>query len=176
VNPFFNKLLPSVAPDEYVCYGHSKAAMLSGLPGGQAWAELMYTLTMSNTRAAIALMQNMDCIGPFKRIMNHRGAQWHFAGTFFWFRNVQKYAKHAKYSGHCCGRFAVEQWLGRFVPQSRALDIGSWRFLRGVCRNGRGILDAYARLPFAGLPNDSTNTSMAPDSQDAVGAVTVEHP
>jgi len=145
VTPFFTKLLPSVGSDENVCYGHSKGAMLSGMPGGLAWAELMYAHTMQNSRSAAAILKTHDCLGSFQRIKDHRGAHWHYAGTFFWFRNVQKYVG---YLNHISNRYAVEQWLGRFVPPERAWNNHGWPFLRGVARNKGGLLDKYASLPW----------------------------
>jgi hypothetical protein len=145
VVPFFDDLLPSVEPDENVCYGHTKAAMVSGQPGGRAWAELMYAHTMQNTRAAAALLKTNACVGNFKRDKLHRGARWHYAGTFFWFRNVQRWPNYTK---HCTShRFAVEQWLGSFVPSEQAINLHNWSFLRGFVHNHGGLLARYCTLP-----------------------------
>jgi len=147
VTPFFTKLLPSVDPAEYVCYGHTKAAVLSGLPGGRAWAEIMYAHTMQNSRAAIAALNKYTCLGCFKQDKLHRGARWHYAGTFFWFRNVQRWPS---YREHCTtNRFGVEQWLGKFVPSEQALDLHGWPFCKALCRNGGGLLARYCTLPEA---------------------------
>lgn len=145
VTPFFSKLLPSIGPDENVCYAHSKGAMLSGLPGGLAWAEVMYAHTMNNSRAVCAMLKDYTCFGSFKRIKQHRGAQWHYAGTYFWFKNVQQFDG---WQSHISNRYAVEQWLGRFVPEQQAFDNGSFRWLHGLCHNRFGLLDKYTTLPW----------------------------
>jgi len=142
--PFFTKLLPSVEPEEAVCYGHTKAAMLSGLPGGKAWAEFMYAHVLQNSRVAGAMLRTKTACGTFLRTPASRGARWHFAGTFFWFRNIQQWPG---WQNHLQNRYGVEAWLGRFLPQSEAVDLHCWPFVRGMVRNRGGILARWCQLP-----------------------------
>jgi len=142
--PFFEKLLPEVYPSEDVCYGHTKGAMLSPMPGGKAWAELMYAHTMQNTRAVADLLATYDCVGPFFRSPVKRGAKWHYAGTFFWFTCVDQWDG---WDDHISNRFAVENWLGRFVPAERAFATIGWPFLKALTHGKQGILDRYTALP-----------------------------
>lgn len=142
---FFTKLLPSVGDDENVCYGHTKAAMLSGLPGGLAWGELMYSHVFQNSRAASAHLENHPCVGAFLRSPASRGAKWHYAGTFFWFKNVRRFSG---WDQHNYDRYGVEAWLGRFVPQEDAVNVHGRPFQYAVCHNKHGLLDAYGKLPW----------------------------
>ena len=145
VVPFFTNLLPAVGPDENVCYGHTKAAVLSGLPGGKAWAEFMYAHVMQNSRAACAMLKTKTTCGTFFRTPVHRGADWHYAGTFFWFRNVQRWPRWQEHETN--HRYGVEAWLGRFLSRSEAVDLHCWPFLRGLVRNRGGILARWCQLP-----------------------------
>ena len=142
--PFFRDLLPEVGEEEHVCYGHTKGAMLSPLPGGRVWAELMYAGVMANSRAMIAMLDKHPCVGAFIR-NGARGAAWHYSGTYFWFRGVRKFAGWQNFHR---SRYGVESWLGRFIPRQQAYETLNWPLLKSVVRNAAGLVDRYLQIPW----------------------------
>lgn len=119
---FFKHLLPEVGPDENVCYGHTKGAMLTKNKAfGRAWAELLYANTMGKSREAIECLKKNPCVGPFLRVRPSRGAKWHFSGNFFWFRNLHRYPGYFIPSDFR-NRYDSESWLGKFVPVEDAVS------------------------------------------------------
>lgn len=143
--PFFRDLLPEAGDEETVCYGHSKGAMLSPMPGGRAWGEFMYEATMGRPALAFKLLETHPCAGAFVRPSDRRGAKWHYAGTFFWFRNVRTFAGWNEFNA---SRYGVESWLGRFVPLHQAGHTLGLLALRDLTRNRRGLCDRYTRIPW----------------------------
>jgi hypothetical protein len=144
VTPFFNLLLPEVEADERVCYGHSKAAMLQRQPLGKAWAELMYTHVMQNSRAAIEVLKTKASFGTLLGQKCGR-CKWHYSGTFFWFRGDIR--DRRGWDRHERNRYGVERWLGGFLPMSETwstLDPATLHIL--FKKNVGGVLARYCNL------------------------------
>lgn len=144
---FFHYLLPSIDENENVFFAHSKGAVFSPQPQGMAWAEFMYAHAMQNTRAAIAHLQNYPVVGCFRKMKPGRGAKWHYAGTFVWFRSLNKidgYFTPTKFRN----RWAVEAWFGKFVPDDRALELLGVPLLKTLENNRGGLLNRYANMPW----------------------------
>ncbi len=141
VTPFFSRLLPDVSPDDYAFYGHSKAAMNTGLPNGALWAEMMYAQLFSCVREVVALLDQHPCVGPAFDAKAKRGAFWRYCGTFFAWKNHRQWPN---WHVHMRDRYAVENWLGRFIPAEKAYRLSEWAFYRGVCQKNRfGALNRW---------------------------------
>ena len=139
--PFFRHLLPTVQAGEHVCYAHSKGAILTPMPRGRWWAELMYRHTLGNTRAMIALLQKHPCAGPFIiHPTKHRHAEWVYGGTFFWFHGSNHTRSRSQHS-----RYAVESWLGEHIPLRDACCILSRTDLK---RFRADAVSRYLALPW----------------------------
>jgi hypothetical protein len=126
VNPFFQKLLPEATNGDMVFYGHTKGAIRTKpMAGAMAWTELMWTHCCSNLRAIDTLLDRHPCVGPFQldaTSMKSRwgNSQWHYGGTFFWFRDIRR---HTGWWTCHPNRYGLEGWLGNFIPKADACNL-----------------------------------------------------
>jgi len=142
---FFEKLLPEVGPGENTCFAHSKGAVWREARPSQLWAELMYVHLLTNPRRMARLLEEHACVGCFKKVGPWRGAQWYYAGTFFWFKDLDRWPGYKIPKIH--DRFAVESWPGRFVPEREALGLLDEKLRNDLCYHQKPKLDHYHRLP-----------------------------
>lgn len=146
VRPFFDSLLPEVGEDENICYGHSKGCILSAMPGGRAWAELMYEATMARASLACELLKTHPCAGSFiRRGDSRKGAQWHYSGNFFWFRAMRRFAGWNEYHP---SRYGLECWPGRLVARQDAGEMIGARCLLDMVHGRRGLIERYLAQPW----------------------------
>jgi hypothetical protein len=140
---FFNLLLPETQDDENVCYAHTKGVIRSPLPWGSVWAELMYGHVLQNSRAAAAVLQTHPCMGAFIKLRNLAGCSWHYSGTFFWFKGLRAFAN---WQPHQRNLWAVERWLGGFIPVEKAWQTLGFPLLKAFNRDTGGLMTKYCDL------------------------------
>lgn len=113
-------------PAGYTFYAHTKGSSViwrsskrKCLGNILSWAEAMYRLNLDYPERLGALWQDgYSCIGALKRVEEHDGSSWHFAGSFYWLRNqavLQSDWKNASGS-----RFITESFPGRLFPSEKA--------------------------------------------------------
>lgn len=132
INPFMRELLPrtfSLNEKEYTFYGHTKGvskynndtANFSKL----LWAYTMYNRNLENFDLIDSLLQTYSCCGTLKvdRVVpEFPYSQWHYSGTFFWFKNSSLYSGRWTYCSQSL--FGVEAYLGMHIDTTNAYCIG----------------------------------------------------
>lgn len=148
-NATFLKLLERVAstdPSEATFYAHAKGVakdiLCSGDPvGSRYWRNAMYHELLDDWERIAELLEEYPVVGTHRR---HHAEQpqiypdgqsssdWHFAGTFFWFRNWDVYATNRWRDVWQPTGWGAEAWVGRIFP-----------FDQSACLAYDGLEDAY---------------------------------
>lgn len=109
-------------PDEITFYAHGKGVKYepSVPPPVRRWTEVLYHTALDDWLRVSRQLQAFALAGPFKRLGRYKTHQelgdWHYCGTFFWFRHASVFARGeldvpAFYGG-------VEAWPGiHFRPE-----------------------------------------------------------
>lgn len=116
----FPRLLKSVSerPDTFTFYCHAKGVRYNekfgdGKNSILEWTKLMYEFCLSDwevVRTSLKEKAMTGCFktyGDFKTPGNHR---WHYAGTFYWFRNNDVFSRDWSKVDHMF--FGAESWPG----------------------------------------------------------------
>lgn len=117
----------SIDPDEITFYAHAKGVVRTKkrpleAPNIRAWVEAMYKLNLSYPEDIEKILRLYSTTGAFLReIPNHGGSNWHFAGTFFWFRNYDIFRRNWRYIA--LNYYGVEGWIGKHISKSRAFSL-----------------------------------------------------
>ncbi len=110
--------------DEFTFYAHAKGVRRPpwAIPNARLWSGLMYFLNLSSKALVERIFESYDALGCFQRQdWNHGGSNWHYSGTYFWFRNSSVFSKDWRpVHPHLYG---VEGWLGRHVPIERSYSL-----------------------------------------------------
>jgi hypothetical protein len=145
-------MLESKDPEEATFYAHGKGVSRdSMLPAIQMWSKAMYDLNLSMPEVIDRKLQVKPAVGAFRVRIQHSGAPWCFAGTFFWLQHSALFSR--KWREVEQGRWGVEGYPGRhfkfeesfsttpdFMPHK---DVPSWLYGR---ENSGGVTDvAIAR-------------------------------
>lgn len=121
------RLLESSRPDEATFYAHGKGVTHRGLGSliMQSWSEAMYFMNLSDVGLVDELLAEHAAVGCFRQEVPHAGSQWHFSGTFFWFKHSQLYARDWERIHR--GKYGVEGYLGRHLPVERSFCLTPYR-------------------------------------------------
>jgi SAM-dependent methyltransferase len=108
-------LLESKDPDEATFYAHSKGVTQQGawLGGAVSWSKGMYDLNLGSVPAVEQSLSLCSAVGCFRHFLNHAGARWCYAGTFFWLKHSTIFNRHWRSTEH--SRFGVEGYPGRHL-------------------------------------------------------------
>jgi hypothetical protein len=115
----------SPEPTEATLYAHTKGVSRPQSQSVSLWREVMYHACLSDLDRVMSLLRRFACAGPFMKIghqfdrsivpRNH----FHFAGSFFWFRNDQLFSR-PDWRSIPNFRFGVEAYLGQFFRTHEA--------------------------------------------------------
>jgi hypothetical protein len=106
-------------PHEVTFYGHSKGVTHEMNEGTTVhrWADTMYEVCLDDWSRIQAALEVFPMAGPFKRYGQFRtpnNHQWHFSGTFYWFRNDAVFSRDWC---HVDRRFfGTESWPATIFP------------------------------------------------------------
>lgn len=112
----------SIQSDDATFYCHSKGCTHDTNDGTTVWRwrDLMYEICLDWEYVRQALGTHSVC-GAFKRYSPLGKSDWHFSGTFFWFRNKDAFSRNwrnidVQWSG-------VESWPGKMfhIPEAKCL-------------------------------------------------------
>lgn len=148
-NATFLKLLEQVAstdPAEATFYAHAKGVakevLCSGDPlGSRYWRNAMYHELLDGWDRIAELLEEYPVIGSHRRHHPHHptiypdgqsSSDWHFGGTFFWFRNSDVYATNRWREVWQPTGWGAEAWVGRMFA-----------FDQSACVAYDGLEDAY---------------------------------
>ncbi len=129
-NATFLKLLEQVAstdPIEATFYAHAKGVakdvLCSGDPlGSRYWRNAMYHELLDDWNRIAELLEEYPVVGSHRRHHPEQpqiypdgqsSSEWHFAGTFFWFRNRDVFATNRWREVWQPTGWGAEAWVGR---------------------------------------------------------------
>ena len=114
----FEKMLESLPHDanHITFYGHAKGVRHSGERNTKRWAETMYEICLDNESFIEAALRSHPITGPFKRGIGLNQDDWHYSGTFFWFRNADVFARNWRTIDQ--NYMGVEFWPRRLFNQT----------------------------------------------------------
>lgn len=132
-NATFLKLLEQVAstdPTEATFYAHGKGVakdiLCSGDPlGSRYWRNAMYHELLDDWNRIAELLEVYPVVGTHRRYHAEQpqiypdgqsSSDWHFAGTFFWFRNRDVFATERWREVWQPTGWGAEAWVGRMFP------------------------------------------------------------
>lgn len=124
----FTSLLEKISSlnQDITFYAHTKGVSPNqpkdGLPRIRRWRNIMYAYNLYDPGRIEYILQSYGCCGCFKKYGSHHlstGAEWHFSGTFFWFKNLRLFSK-PKWAELPDDRYAVEGYLANYFPEKSA--------------------------------------------------------
>jgi len=85
-------------PNHVTFFGHTKGAQYGRDPGSvtHRWADLMYEVCLDYWPLVAEALRHRPLVGAVKRVgayFNGSRSQWHYPGSFHWFRNADVFAK-----------------------------------------------------------------------------------
>jgi hypothetical protein len=113
--PFFLEnleKLQSLDLDEATFYAHGKGVRHAGkaLRRVQSWSKAMYILNLESIEAIERALRRTPAVGCFRHYIQHGGARWCYAGTFFWIRHVDLFSRNWRRINK--SRYGVESYPG----------------------------------------------------------------
>lgn len=88
--PLFERL--TADPNEVTLYGQSKGVTYRNNPTVRRWAGVLWEVCCDHWPHALDLLRKHPVVGPFlypgRAWPEHSMSEWHFSGSWFWFRNA----------------------------------------------------------------------------------------
>ena len=128
-----SKLRPA-SKDEVTFYGHTKGVSHQGdtLRHVLCWTDAMYVLNLSSPELVDSIMSRYLAMGCYRQKMPHGGSDWHYSGTFFWFRNHELFSRDWEQIQKV--RHGVEGYLGKHFKEDETFEltpfISHWQLYR----------------------------------------------
>lgn len=175
-NATFLKLLEQVAstdPTVATFYAHAKGVakdiLCSGDPlGSRYWRNAMYHELLDDWERIAELLEEYPVVGTHRRYHAEQPqiypdgqsvSDWHFAGTFFWFRNRDVFATQRWREVWQPTGWGAEAWVGRMFP-----------FDRSACVAYDGLVDHYNPDSYAPQIDDEVPADGCDADHDPVSA------
>lgn len=122
--PELLKRVENIDPRQITFYGHAKGVKYKAgsQPMVRKWSQVMYANMLDYPSLVDDAMTKYAMVGTLKKIGNAFGTlppSWHYAGTFFWFRN-QSIFSQALWNRAALQWWGTEAWPGTIVPQEQA--------------------------------------------------------
>lgn len=116
----FPRLLRCVAGEPVATfYCHSKGASHPPDHVSQRWADVGFHLCLDYPNEIAYCVDEFPIAGAFRRIEKRMGVDWHYSGTFFWFRGFNFFRTPLTADRNC-----VERWPAEQEPSTLAADLG----------------------------------------------------
>ncbi|MFV0443115.1 MAG: hypothetical protein ACK5Q5_06060 [Planctomycetaceae bacterium] len=175
-NSTFLKLLEEVVstdPTEATFYAHAKGVakdiLCSGDPrGSRYWRNAMYHELLDDWDRIAELLEEYPVVGTHRRYHAEQPqiypdgqsvSDWHFAGTFFWFRNRDVFETNRWREVWQPTGWGAEAWVGRMFP-----------FDQSTCVAYDGLVDHYNPDSYAPQIEDEGSTDGCDADDDPVSA------
>ncbi len=160
--------LQSLDPQECTFYGHTKGQAYEGrrLENVKRWTDAMYILNLGSPDLVDRLVGRHPIIGCFKRRIDHGGAPWHYAGTFFWFRHDALFSRN--WRDICRTRYGTEGYPGRMFRDEEAFELTP-RWFRNLYK--RAPLEATYRAWLRNLVEGRAPGSRWTERRSAFSAI-----
>jgi len=128
VKPFYAMLeiVQSLDPEEASFYAHTKGAspQYENIPHVfgyiRIWRNLSYYFCLRDVDNIDSLLKRFFALGCFKKGKIDGWAEWHFSGTFFWFKHDKVFASPNWQTVFLNNRSGVEAYLGNLLSKNEA--------------------------------------------------------
>jgi hypothetical protein len=106
-------------------YGHTKGVSRADNPAVHLWRDAMFQACLRDFSIVAEFLSSSSCAGAFKKRGNAFKGEgivknnFHYAGSFFWFRNDHLFGK-PNWRNVEQNRFGVEAYLGQFFSDWEA--------------------------------------------------------
>jgi len=117
------KLVESLDPNEFTFYAHAKGVRRPdwAIENARIWSGTMYFLNLSSISLMERICATHDALGCYRHQVNHCGSDWHYSGTYFWFRNSAVFSGNwTQIIQHLYG---VEGWIGQHIRLDRSFSL-----------------------------------------------------
>lgn len=103
----------SIACNEATFVGHTKGATSRA---DSRWAEQMYACNLDNWHDMMSALRTHSVAGTLRRVVAvpHISGQWHYAGSFYWFRHDSLFNKD--WRSRQAHPYLIEEFPGAFFP------------------------------------------------------------
>lgn len=120
------RMVYETSPKGFTFYAHTKGVSQPDhfLEKAKLWAQVMYFMNLKSQDLIDELMKRYSAIGTFRRQMLHGGSNWHFAGTFFWFKNEALFS-NPRWNSIFMDRYGIEGYIGGKIPIEQSYDLSS---------------------------------------------------
>jgi hypothetical protein len=110
----------SIDPDEITFYAHTKGTGHSGegLEKVLRWTDCQYLLNLGCIKAIENILKTKGAAGCYLQDVRHGGADWHYSGTFFWFRNDRLFG--GNWRDIVMEVYGAEGYIGRHIKREDA--------------------------------------------------------
>jgi hypothetical protein len=109
----------SISSEAATFYAHTKGLAHPSNRAVTMWYRSMYTHCLGDMERVAEALSRVSCCGSFRRIGPQPNfppySQWHFSGTFFWFRNDRLYS-HPRWRELDTTRYGAEAYLSNLFP------------------------------------------------------------
>lgn len=119
--PGMLELVENINPDEFTFYAHAKGVRRPdwAIENARIWSGTMYFLNLSSEKMTDRILSEHDGLGCYRhQDLNFAGSDWHYSGTYFWFRNSVVFSKN--WRDICPHLYGVEGWIGKHVDFNRS--------------------------------------------------------
>lgn len=121
----FRRMLQSLPRQAGVTfYGHAKGVQYPEENSAvKIWTEIMYESLLEDP-IALESTEKFSTVGCFRQNFHSavHQSKWHFAGTFFWFRNEVAFSR-PEWKSVIGGYYAVELWPGRVFAFDESFNV-----------------------------------------------------
>lgn len=127
----FRAMLRTLPADGVTFYGHAKGVKYGDGDDEKSeavrmWTELMYNAVVDDWNHTEAALSQFPVAGCLKDNFHHAvlpaSHHWHFAGTYFWFRNRDVFQR-PEWRSNAGGYYAVELWPSKMFKSSEAKSL-----------------------------------------------------
>lgn len=119
--PGMLELVENQNQNEFTFYAHAKGVRRPdwAVENAKLWSGTMYFFNLASERLTNRILSMHDAMGCYRhQDWNHGGSDWHYSGTYFWFRHSAVFSKNWKtIHPHLYG---VEGWIGKHVEFNRS--------------------------------------------------------
>lgn len=121
--PGMLELVESLDPNEFTFYAHAKGVRRPdwAIENARIWSGTMYFLNLSSVSMVNRILSKYDGLGCYRHQVNHCGSNWHFSGTYFWFRHSTVFSK--AWRNIYPHLYGVEGWIGQYVDFDRSYSL-----------------------------------------------------
>lgn len=119
--PLLTEILKNNSKNDITLYAHAKGVTRGDNPYVKSWCDMLHEVNFQNIPLVERQLSMYPITGAFQKIghgFSDGRSDWHYSGTFFWFRNDVMSKRNWTDIGQYWG--GVEAWVGRHFHPDEA--------------------------------------------------------